>query len=290
MDGALKLRMAYDAQEILSEEDIDELLASSVLVRNLCSNFEIKGLFPIWRILALAEIPYSNRLVYTKELMDYVIKIFGTSKGFSLDGRSDGILPCYNGMLLEAFSKLSFEHEFIEAAVEWILNYQLFERHSQTSWKGKGIQKYGGCLKEIPCYVGIIKSLKGLLYYQKMFDKQDDRITACIEKGIHYVKAHDWVYKLSDAQPITKHMMDITFPQSYQLNVIELLELMFIYDASIMPNDRIIDYIMSKRHKDGYWKINYIYKAKGYATFDRRGEEGKWITYLLNKYVLKRNL
>jgi hypothetical protein len=75
--------------------------------------------------------------------------------------------------------------------------------------------------------------------------------------------------RLSNGESIDKHILDIAFQASYQLNVVELLEIAHstghFKDARCMS---AFDYINGKKHKDGYWKINYIYKADGYVSFD----------------------
>ncbi|WP_169312009.1 hypothetical protein [Syntrophobotulus glycolicus] len=44
-----------------------------------------------------------------------------------------------------------------------------------------------------------------------------------------------------------------------------------------------LDFVKSKKTKDGYWKINYVYKSDGYVSFDQRGEKANWLTYLLDR-------
>ncbi|AMP20842.1 hypothetical protein AZF37_06340 [endosymbiont 'TC1' of Trimyema compressum] len=67
-------------------------------------------------------------------------------------------------MLIEAFLKIGLsENKYVKNGVEWIKEYQVFNRESTSSWKGKGIQKHGGCLKKTPCFIGIVKSLKALV-------------------------------------------------------------------------------------------------------------------------------
>lgn len=283
MDDALRLKIAYD-NGVLSEEIIDQYLKNSSLVDKLCSEFSSKSLYPIWRLLALSEIPYTIRLKYTQELVSYTMKHYATLDGFSITGKSEDILPCYNGMLLEAFSKMGIKNDATMRAVEWIKKYQVFDRTSKTSWAGVGIKKYGGCMNKVPCYIGIVKALKGLIYYQKL--NNDSSVQDLIDIGIEYILEHQLIFRLSNQEPITKHIRNIAFPQSYQLNVIELLEIMYI--TNNMNDDRVQkvkDYLSSKLHKDNYYKINYVYKADGYISFDNRGEKGEWVTYLINKYL-----
>jgi hypothetical protein len=33
------------------------------------------------------------------------------------------------------------------------------------------------------------------------------------------------------------------------------------------------------------WNLGYIYKADGFASFDKRGKNGEWVSYMLDKYL-----
>ena len=287
MDQALLLRQAYDSKTTLSNELIDEWLSQSELVKNLTSDFSVKGLFPIWRLLALAEIPFTIRLPYTQKLIKYCEQTYATPEGFSITGKAEDILPCYNAMLLEAYAKLGLtDHASAGAALNWIKQYQTFGRGEETSWHGKGIKKYGGCLKETPCFIGIAKSVKALVYYQRHSLNVTDELDALIQKGVAYLLKHNLFQRLSDHMPITKHILDIAYPQSYQLNLYELLDIVHqtghLYDPRVEP---ALTYIKDKMSPNQDWKINYIYKADGYVSFDRKGTTGEWISYVLDNIL-----
>lgn len=285
MDTALTLRICYDKGERVNQDEIIRLLDTSQLVSQLTSSFQEKPLYAVWRIIALSEIPYVNQLAYTNQVVDYIQNHLATPSGFALTGKADDLLPCYNAMLLEALSKLGYaETECVQNAVQWIKKYQPFERSIDTGWQGKGTQKYGGCLKATPCFIGVAKAVKALAHYSIAIKHEDKEITQLIQKGMEYLLMHELYRKLSDGQPINNHIQDIAFPASYHLNIVELLETVrltgYIHDSKCKS---ALNYINKKRTKENHWKINYIYKADGYHSFDQRGEKGDWVTYLLNR-------
>lgn len=287
MDNALLLKMEFDSGRELTDETISSLLFSSELIQSLTSEFSKNSLYPIWRLVALSEIPYAGRLKYTQDLMQYIEKTYATSDGFSITGKSEDMLPCYNAMIVEAYSKLGFaDNHYVKCAVEWIKNYQVFERSEKTLWRGVGITKYGGCLKAIPCYIGIAKSVKALLYYHNASTVQDDKVREIIRKGTDYLLQHNLYQRLTNNEPITKHILDIAFPQSYQLNIVELIDI--AYMTKNMNNPRVkqaVDFIKGMKTKDNNWRINYSYKADGFISFDKRGRKGEWVSYLLERYL-----
>jgi hypothetical protein len=287
MDRALVLKNKIDGGIVLNQETIDYFLSSSELVGNLTGEFSESSLYPIWRIIALSEIPYAERLEYTQKLIEYIESAYSTASGFSITGDSAGIVPCYNAMIAEALLKLGCgERASVKSAIEWMKNYQVFSRKENTSWNGTGIKKYGGCMKSTPCYIGVAKSLKALIYYREYVDLIDEEVSNKINIGTEYLLHHNLYQRLSDGTPITKHILDLAFPPSYQLNILELLEIMFKTKNMNDPRlESVIEYLTKKRMKDNGWRINYVYKAEGYISFDRKGLKGEWVTHLLEKYL-----
>lgn len=287
MDSALKLRIMHDENVDLTKDEINKLMQSSELLNHLTSEFIPKPLYAIWRIIALSEIPYTGQLPYTKKLVDYIESHLGTPYGFTLTGKGSDFVPCYNAMLITAFSKLGLTHsQTVQNGVKWIKQYQRFERNSPTLWKESGIKKYGGCLEKTPCFIGIAKSVQAAVYYDQAVMGSDKEIKELISRGMDYLLMHELYKRLSNQEPITKHILDLAFPASYQLNIVELLEITQL-TGHIKDNQckSAIDFIKSKMHDKNFWKINYQYKADGYISFDKRGQKGEWITYLLNKLI-----
>ena len=287
MDSALILRKLCDSGEEISKNEAVSLLNSSNLISDLVSELVEKPLYAVWRITALAEIPYTAELKYTKRLIKYIRKNMFDGEGFTLSGKKTDLLPCYNAMLAEAFSKLGFaDADFVKRSVNWIKKYQLFERNEKTCWNGKGIQKYGGCLKMTPCYTGVVKSVKALIYYNKYSPNYDTKAEKLIQKGITYIKKHRLYKHLSNEEPINRHMLDISYPQSYQLNIMELLEIMYLTgNINDISCESALNYIKQRKTPDNFWKTDYVYSGAGYTAFDKRGKKGEWITYLLEKYI-----
>ncbi len=285
MDTALELRIAFDRGNIKNLEQGQNLLRDSDLVRNLTTSFERKPLCAIWRIIALSEIPYAYTMDYTNHVIKYIEKHLSTPSGFSLTGKEAGLLPCYNAMLIEAFSKLGrAETPTVQNAVEWIKKFQPFERNTAALWPGIGVKKYGGCLRATPCFIGVAKSIKALVAYDEATGHQDIQIASLILKGMDYILKHELYKRLSNGEPINNHILDLAFPASYQLNVVELLDL--AYTTGNMKHaacQSALDFVKSKKTKDGYWKINYVYKSEGYVAFDQRGKKADWLTYLLDR-------
>lgn len=156
---------------------------------------------------------------------------------------------------------IHFRHpdlEAIERGIRWILEYQFFELGTITSWKGSGIQKYGGCLRSTPCYIGLSKSCIALSdYVHADWVRKDLKEEASIklQAGLGYILDHQVYVRESKQEPITKDITKLAYPFTYKVNVLELLRL-------LRTNDKLNDpgtahartFIRSKQKKDGFWR------------------------------------
>ncbi|WP_323610471.1 hypothetical protein LLS04_04395 [Erysipelothrix enhydrae] len=284
MDKALELRIARDNNV---EVDYELYLAESKLVKSILKKSITNNYDYVWKILALSEIPFSSSLIETKDLIVTIKKKMFTEEGMSVLGSFEEIVPCYNAMIAEAFIKLGlWEDECVKVSIEWILKYQLFERGTTSKWSGSGVEKYGGCLKKTPCFIGVCKTLKTLLLYRNASKSQDSLLNKRIEEGISYFTKHNLYQRLSTKDPINKYMVQISFPQSYVLSPIDILETAFL---AKLINTEIADSLiclLEKKKVDGFFITEYNYTAKGFTAFDKKGKPALWSTYIIN-YFLK---
>lgn len=284
-DTALLLRIKVDHKEMVSEEEIDSLLEQSKIVRKLTRDYEENALFLIFRLICLSEIPYAQRLPYTQKVMDWISGHLSLSEGFSYTGNVDYIVPCYNAMLMEAYSRLGkADSSETQNALNWIKQYQVFDRRQQTGWKYDGICKHGGCMNYTPCYIGIGKTVRALLAYAEFMDHPDQQTKSLIEKGTSYMLRHHMYQRLSDHAPVSAHITDIMFPQAYMLSAADLV---YIANKARLWADPRTDTLKKllehKKYGTDSWKIDYIYSHKGYKAFETKRNVSQWIGYLFQQ-------
>lgn len=280
MDSALVLRMKVDQNKEIS--DSFDYLDHSDIIKNYAKMTKLKPLGKIFALIGLAEIPYAEKLPITQELLAFVNQNLSTLEGFSFTGKLEEIVPCYNAMLFEAYCRLGLgKSSEAQNALQWIKQYQVFDRQQKTTWPHKGICKFGGCMMRVPCYIGIGKTMRALLTYQEKVDPHDEKVNALIEQGVDYMLQHNLYQRLSTGHPISPHITESMFPQSY---VLSLTDLMYIIEKSQYTTDPrahdLLQLIHQKKTKTGGWKIDYIYKYAGYLPFENRRKDSEWITYL----------
>lgn len=289
MDTALMLRIASEKNQHLENNEISSLLSESVLVGKLTTDFVDHPLFAVFRIMGLSEIPHIERLPYTQKMIDYINRNIATKQGFSCLGGIEEIVPCYNAMLLEAYCRLGLaESKEAQAALSWIEQYQLFERNQTTSWPHKGVCKHGGCLGKTPCYIGIGKTIRALTTYSECVEHENQNVEKLLIQGTGYMLRHKMFQRLSDGKPISSHITDIMFPQSYALSLTDLTyivgkrQLMASEDSS-----ELLHLLQEKQIAENQWKIEYLYSYKGYVGFESKRKASEWVSALFPIWLSK---
>lgn len=291
-DSALILRKMTDAGENISSETITEYLRESLLVKELTSTEVTTSLPMVWRLIALSEIPFAETLPYTVNLIEKIYKSLSTKMGFSLSGSKKQFLPCYNSMIISALCRLGrHKDKEVRHGIDWIMENQPFKRGNKIETiDGISFTRYGGCFNKTPCYIGVVKATNSLLSYTERCKNENIRQKAY--EGLEYILSHQLFKRKSSHKPITKHIMDISFPETYHTNIVDLLRLMAL--ASVKNDPRIDDalrYIQSKTTDQKRWRISFRYKAEGYLTFDKGREPAYWVSHIisdsLNKLLTK---
>ncbi|MEM9671302.1 MAG: hypothetical protein AAF992_01830 [Bacteroidota bacterium] len=285
MDTALKLKIDLDSGLSIPKEKAIQSLGQSGIVNQLTNDLKDKPLFYVWRLIALSEIPYAEHLNYTKNLIDLVYEKLATPFGFSLSGDEKMFLPCYNAMLVSALCRLGrAKDKEVENAIDWINTYQPMQRGVEVSVPNLRFDRFGGCFKRTPCYIGVAKSVIALFNYR--VSTGDSNVKQKLEQGIEYLLEHQLIKRLSCDRPVTDHILDISFPETYHLNIVELIR--FAGQANLLSDSRTskaIGFLQQARTKDSGWKISYRYKADGYLVFDRGRKVGEWVTYIIGKAI-----
>lgn len=287
IDTALILKQKVDSSETITHQEALGLLETSMLMDKLLSeDFNEDALNLLNRLIGLSEIPFTENLPQVKRWCEKLVLLSFCGDGFSLSGKSDYILSCYNSMITSVLIRLNYpDKEPILKGIDWILKYQNVTRNSENKWGGSGIRKYGGCMKSVPCYIGVVKAMIALSDLKKQDSYQTDEVLENkLSDGLEYILEHRLFRRLSDGNPITKDITKITYPFTYKTNIIEILQLLRDngYDSDNRCDDAK-DFLNAKKKKDGYWQVNSAYVPKAWIGFDNTKEPGLWVTHMINK-------
>ncbi len=290
MDKALELKIKFQKSEITDFREAEKYLNESELYKSLLTDFDYSVLNLLWRLTQLSEIPFSNNNSIVAEWTEKLISETYTGEGFSLNGKNDYLLACYNGMITSILIRLNHsDKEIINKGISWIKKYQNVKRGEKCDWSGAGLKKYGGCMKSTPCYIGLVKSMIALSDYKNSTDyKIDTDLEIKLRNGLDYILNQKVFLRISDNKPITKEITKLTYPFTWKTNIIEILrllkdnQLLNKKDCSIAQ-----DYLKSKRKKDGSWWIqtSNIMRNQSWISFDKSREKGHWISNEIEQLI-----
>jgi hypothetical protein len=288
MDKALEMKIKYENNEIKSFQEAEEYLYASDIYKSLLADFDFNVLNLLWRLIQLSEIPFSGKNPKVAEWLNKLVEKTYTGDGFSLNGKNDYLLSCYNGMITSVLIRLGYVGaEKINKGINWIIQYQNVNRGEKCDWTGSGLKKYGGCMKNTPCYVGLVKSTIALSDYKHSeYYQSDADLEAKIEKALDYILNQKVFLRLSDNKPITNDITKLAYPFTWKTNIIEILRL--LKDNQKLNDTRCSEakeYLKRKQKKDGSWWINTsnIMKNKSWIGFDKSREKGFWVSHEIEK-------
>lgn len=290
-DSALTLKRAFDSGKLVQTEQAKELLCQSDLVNRLLVVPDKRPELFVgirayeWRLLELAEIPYTGTLERVKEWINLLVKRTYTKEGFSLTGKNDGMLACHNAMITTLLIKLGYnDKKHIEAGINWVINYQSTDRKTECQWRGADLYKrFGGCMKKTPCFYGVVKSMIALTQYKKRFSSSIE-IDNKLKQGLEYILQHNIYKRISTNAPIDNYIIKNFYPFSYKSNFLEIL--LLLKDNDLLHDKRCsdaIEILKKKADKDGLWRSEVSQMKSSWIDFDPKNKPGAWISYMINK-------
>ncbi|MFX0007313.1 MAG: hypothetical protein ACFFA7_11235 [Promethearchaeota archaeon] len=293
-DSALGLKKAYEKGENITIEEAQEMLTDSKLMTKL---LELPKRAPTtfvgiraleWRLLELSEIPFTNTLEKVQNWIKILVDKSYIKEGYSLEGTKDNLLACHNSMITTLLLKMRFEDKKkIDAGIDWILKYQLVERGKECAWPGKDLYtRFGGCMKKVPCYYGVVKSMITLTEYKKQFETSEE-LDDKLNQGLEYILQHRIFKKFSSDKPIEDSIILNFYPYPYRSNIIEILTL--LKANHLLDDERCNgakEILKRKQRSDGYWQVDTSYMKSSWIDFDIPKKPGLWVSYVINELNL----
>ncbi len=292
-DTALTLKKTYEKGETVPPDKVQALLTQSELLERLLvapkkkpRTFAAVRAYE-WRLIELSEIPFTHTLEKVQAWLEMLVEKTYIEAGFSLRGTRDGLLACHNAMLTTLLMKMAYaDRAKIDAGIEWIVRYQSVERGIECPWTGKDLfTKYGGCMKKIPCFYGVVKSMVALTEYKKRYgstEKIDDKLS----QGLEYILKHKVFKRLSVDEPIEPSIVKNFYPYTYKTNLIETLSL--LKANGLLEDERCQEaraLLKQSQRSDGFWQADVSYMKSAWVDFDKPRQPGPWITYVIQELV-----
>lgn len=189
--------------------------------------------------------------------------------GCTIDGRRDGVLCCYTGMLARLF--IGTGH--VDAAgplLDWIITYQpvafggtTYHQPSAAPWGDYLRHRYGGCMADTTCLLGLVPTIGALA------DARDagldlpasahlDAMRQLLTERTLFRGRNGTVIPLSgrtNADPDGTRWLLPAFPRDYIIDLIELVELAQRLGVPHHAMTEAVELITSWRLSDGEWPL-----------------------------------
>lgn len=241
----------------------------------------------MWRLLELSEIQFTNTLEKVQNWIKLLVNKTYIVEGFSLEGEKDHLLACHNALITTILIKMVYDDkEKLDAGINWILKYQSVERGKECKWPGADLYtRFGWCMKKIPCFYGIVKSMIALTEYKKKFG-DSKQINDKLNKGLDYIIKHNVFKKLSTSKPIEDSIILNFYPYTYRSNIIEILSL--LKENGLFEDEHCDDakkVLKGKQRSDGFWQADISYMNSAWIDFDKLKKPELWISYIINRLL-----
>jgi hypothetical protein len=291
IDPALQLRIRCDSGERVSETEALALLAQSPLMARLLVPPKARldlftGVRALeWRLLELCETPFAECLPQVQSWLDLLLEKTVIPQGFSLEGTAAGVVACHMAMLTRIVIRLRPQaREPIDNGIQWILDFQNLERGQPCAWPGKDLYtRWGGCMKNTPCYYGIVKAMVTLSEYQQQFGA-DAAVADKLARGLAVILSHNVYQRRTTGEPIEPSITQLFFPYTYKTNLIELLTLLKQHD--LLADERCamaLAILREKQGKDGFWKPEVSFMKAAWVEFEPLRKPGGWVTHMCSQ-------
>ena len=178
----------------------------------------------------------------------------------------------------------------LDAALDWLARSITGDGIAPAEQKGAPVRYYRSgnsapgfacsANNHQPCAWGAVKALLALSKVPA--PARTPAIRAAITTGIDFLFSRDPAvadYPMGYATKPSQSWFRFGYPIGYVTDVLQTLEVLTALgcgsDARLRPT---LDLVLSKRDKQGRWKLEYTYNGKMWAAIEEKGKPSKWVT------------
>jgi hypothetical protein len=251
----------------------------------------------VWSLILLAELGASidsdvRIATACRYLLDHALAP-GGQFSYSNSGSPSGTIDCLQGNLCWALTELGCEDPRLAAAYAWMARTVTGEgiapAHDKAAAKAGADRFYA--YKCGPCFAcgvnggqacawGAVKVMLALAAVPP--PKRTPEMVRAIAAGIDFLLAIDpatAAYPTTDGKPPSRSWWSFGFPVFYVTDLLQLAEALVNLGCGADPRlGNLLALIASKQDAAGRWKLEYVYGAKTWGAYGRKGQPNKWVT------------
>jgi hypothetical protein len=177
---------------------------------------------------------------------------------------------CVTGMVLSLLAYFEYPDEKVQSLVDHLLAQQMPDG-------GWNCESFNGAKHS--SFHTTISVLEGLREWEKVSTYKTREILASRDSAVEFLLQHRLYFSSTDGSIVDEKMTKFRFPWRWKYDVLRAL--VFISEADVPYDTRIddaLELLLSKRHKDGTWKLNAGYSGRVYFDMEKAGKPSRWIT------------
>ncbi len=246
----------------------------------------------VWQVTFLAQLGADGRDPRVAAACDYVLDHSRSRYGgFSAGADPAGQIHCLQGNLAAALIDLGrLGDPRLDAALDWLARSITGDGIAPAAEKDAAVRFYRSgnsapgfacsANNHLPCAWGAVKAMLAL---SKVPDAaRTPAIRAAIATGSQFLLSRDPAvadYPMGYATKPSQSWFRFGYPVAYVTDVLQTLEVLTALgyggDARLRP---ALELLLSKRDKQGRWRMEYTYNGKMWVEIERKGEPSKWVT------------
>ncbi len=231
----------------------------------------------LWMVKTLAEMGLDRHHAGWERAAGF-LATHGHAEGgvFSVSGAREGVLSCYVGIAALTYLEGGLP-ELALPQVDWIVRHQEVkvggsDRRIEPAleWAPHLRTKYGGCMAETTCLVGLLRAGRALALAGRPADAElvAQIREAFLERRLIYA-SNGSVMPLAVSPGKADSWLRPTFPLDWRIDLIELLAFVSGTGAADPRMQEAIDEIAEWQLPDGTWPLRRAYRPEQLSGFER---------------------
>jgi hypothetical protein len=239
-----------------------------------------------FQVLLLAELgadPADARVHAAGQMIFRTIQSSSGGFAYQLPAIPSRVVHCHHGQMVFALARLGFQgDDRFKWAVDWqsrIITGDLLPDMRYYKSSTPAPEFVCAANQGQPCGWGAVKALRGSLEIPEKERTKETR--AAILTGCKFLLKHDLLKAdFPYTGQISSSWFKPAFPLSFWSDLIELAEVLVFTGLSNDPAVQgLLDWIESKREKDGRWLLKHSLNGKMWVDVEALGKPSKWVTF-----------
>ena len=288
-DPTTELRLALLRDPNAPVADLRERVAESEVVSEALESQRSDGswgghdraanrLLPtLWMAKTLGELGLDRANPGWLQAVEFLVEVGHTDDGvFSISGSRDGVLSCYVGIAAGLYLSGGLG-DLAQPQLDWILRYQEVRAGGQDlrsepveSWGPHLKTKYGGCMAETTCLVGLLREGRALVMSGCA---EAPRLvggirSAFLEREVMYTSSGRYL-PLAVAPKKADSWLAPSFPLDWRVDLIEVVDFLSHAGPADMRMQKAVDKIAEYQLPDRTWPLRRTYRSEHLPSIER---------------------